>query len=126
MVGTAEHPLTIAWDEHRGWRGDWLGRLWQWLTQHDLTVSGGDTLSAACTHDVALMCLPMTAAERGLLSMACFDKEVYMLSDVIMPDGSTLRPKLRQRGTWTTATTATAALSKVLIRECFAQDSQLR
>ena len=40
-----------------------------------------------------------------------------MLSDVVMPDGRTLRPELLPRGAWAVANTACAALSAVLMRE---------
>ena len=40
MIGTAMHPLAQRWHAGIGWRGDWLGRLWMWLSSHDMTVEG--------------------------------------------------------------------------------------
>ena len=72
------------------------------------------------------MGMRMSEAEQGLVSIACFQKEVYMLSDVVLPDGCTLRPELLQRGAWTVTNTACAALSAVLMREVADKGTKLR
>ena len=126
MIGTAEHPLSTRWQECIGWRGDWIGRLWMWLSSQDMSILGRDSMQAACVHDSSLMAMNMTDSERGLVSIACFQREVYMVSDLVMPDGTSLRSELLPRGTWTAANAACATLSAVLMRELMTPDAKLR
>ena len=83
-------------------------------------------MQPACTHDLHLMSLCVSEAEQGLVSIACFQKEVYMLSDVVLPDGRTLRPELTPRGAWAVSGTACATLSAVLMREVADRNACLR
>ena len=35
-------------EEEMGWAGDWIGRLWQWMSANDIFIHGGTRLDLAC------------------------------------------------------------------------------
>ena len=41
-------------EEEMGWAGDWIGRLWQWMSANDIFIHGGIRLDLACIGDRSL------------------------------------------------------------------------
>ena len=49
--GTVPVLETRYVDEEIGWAGDWIGRVWQWMSANDIFIHGGTSLDLACMGD---------------------------------------------------------------------------
>ena len=86
-------------DAEMGWAGDWIGRLWQWMSANDLFIHGGNKLDPACRGDCALTDIVIGTKNRAIrLGSMCYD--LTNLSQLILPDGITFRSEVQTKGKW--------------------------
>ncbi len=72
--------------EEMGWAGDWIGRVWQWMSANDILIHGGTSLDLACMGDRSLTDIVHGKLNRCIrVGSMCFD--LTNLAQVILPDG---------------------------------------
>ena len=88
-------------DEEMGWAGDWVGRVWQWMSANDIFIHGGTYLDLACSGDISLTDIVQGQTNRCIrVGSMCYD--VTNLAQIILPDGITFRQEVRKGGVWNT------------------------
>jgi hypothetical protein len=88
-------------DAEMGWAGDWIGRVWQWMSANDIFIHGGTYLDLACSGDIFLTDIVRGKANRCIrVGAMCYD--VTNLAQIILPDGITFRQEVRKGGVWHT------------------------
>ena len=98
LYGGAEPVLETRYiDEEMGWAGDWIGRVWQWMSANDIFIQGGTPLDLACQGDCALTDIVTGTQNRGI-RVGTMRYDLNMLSQLILPDGVTFARKFRLRG----------------------------
>lgn len=86
-------------DEEMGGAGDWIGRVWQWMSANDIFIHGGTYLDLACSGDRSLTDIVQGKTNRCIrVGSMCYD--VTNLAQIILPDGRTFRPEVREDGVW--------------------------
>ena len=86
-------------DEEMGWAGDWIDRLWQWMSANDIFIHGGTSLDLACKGDRSLTDIVQGKQNRCIrVGAMCYD--LNNLAQVILSDGITFRKEVREGGTW--------------------------
>ena len=63
-------------DEEMGWAGDWIGRVWQWMSAHDIFIHGGTYLDLACVGDRSLTDIVQGKANRCIRVGKKFDGDL--------------------------------------------------
>ena len=86
-------------EEEMGWAGDWIGRLWQWMSANDIFISGGTRLDLACIGDRSLTDIVQGKQNRCIrVGAMCYD--LTNLAQIVLPDGLTFRQEVQEYGTW--------------------------
>jgi len=97
--GTVPILETRYVDEEMGWAGDWIGRVWQWMSANDIFIHGGTSLDLACKGDRSLTDIVQGKQNRCIrVGAMCYD--LNNLAQVILSDGITFRKEVREGGTW--------------------------
>ena len=77
--------------------GNWIGRVWQWMSSNDIFIHGGTYLDLACSGDRSLTHIVQGKANRCIrVGSMCYD--VTNLAQIILPDGITFRQEVREDG----------------------------
>jgi len=99
MMGGSTPVLQQRWNDDKGWMGDWTGQVWKWMDSKRLQMAGGTGFQLSCQGDKALTDL-VPPEHRRQIATAGWAREIFMLSDLILPDGETFRPEVRSGGAW--------------------------
>jgi hypothetical protein len=100
LYGGLEPVLETRYNEEEmGWAGDWIGRLWQWMSANDIFIHGGTRLDLACIGDRSLTDIVQGKYNRCIrVGAMCYD--LTNLAQIILPDGLTFRQEVQEYGIW--------------------------
>ena len=100
LYGGLEPVLETRYNEEEmGWAGDWIGRLWQWMSANDIFIHGGTRLDLACIGDRSLTDIVQGKSNRCIrVGSMCYD--LTNLAQIILPDGITFRQEVQESGIW--------------------------
>ena len=107
LYGGLEPVLETRYNEEEmGWAGDWIGRLWQWMSANDIFIHGGTRLDKACIGDRSLTDIVQGKSNRCIrVGSMCYD--LTNLAQIILPDGITFRQEVQESGIWNSHAHAT-------------------
>ena len=88
-------------DEEMGWAGDWIGRVWQWMSANDIFIHGGTRLDLARMGDRFFADI-VQGKQNGCIRVGSMCYDLNNLAQVILSDGLhvTFRQDAREGGIW--------------------------
>ena len=80
--------LQAPYNEHRGWSGTLMNRVWKWMDEHNITLKGGKGVDTLREDDVILVDAVGTQDEKARMAKACWAAQAWRLSEILRDDNT--------------------------------------